>query len=94
MGGDVGQGVKYANIAFNKLFQRRTFRSEKGYVGLGPHGMCLGDSIWIIPGADVPFIFRSVGNGDFIVVGEAYIHKGMDGDLSEENTRQEIISLV
>lgn len=94
VGGDVGQGVKYANVAFNKLLQRRPFRSERGYVGLGPLGMCRGDSIWILPGADVPFVFRPVGNGDFVVVGEAYVHKIMDGEFFELSTSQQNINLV
>lgn len=79
--GDVALGVKYANIAYNKLFRRRPLRSTKGYIGLGPLGVRKGDSIWVLPGADVPFIFRPAENGTFMVIGEAYIHGIMDGEL-------------
>lgn len=92
--GDVGQGVKYANIAFNKLLKRRPFRSERGYIGLGPVGTCRGDSIWILPGADVPFVLRPAGDGNFSVVGEAYVHKIMDGEFFEFTKRRQTVSLV
>lgn len=94
VGGNVGQGVKYAKIAFNKLLQRRPFRSEGGYIGLGPLGMCPGDLIWILPGADVPFVLRPASNGGFTIVGEAYVHKIMDGEFFELTTRHQIVSLV
>lgn len=93
-GGDVGQGVKYANVAFNRLSKRRPFRSERGYIGLGPVGMCRGDSIWILPGANVPFVFRPARDGNFIVVGEAYVHAIMDGELSELTKNCQTVSLV
>lgn len=92
--GDVGQGVKYANIAFNKLSKRRPFRSERGYIGLGPIGMCRGDSIWILPGADVPFVLRPARDDNFSVVGEAYVHKIMDGEFFEFTKRRQNVSLV
>lgn len=94
VGGDVGQSVKYAKIAFNKLLQRRPFRSEGGYIGIGPLGMCRGDSIWILPGADVPFVLRPARDGSFIVVGEAYVHKIMDGEFFELTKKHQIVSLV
>lgn len=93
-GGDVGQGVKYAKVAFNKLLQRRPFRSRSGYIGIGPVGMYRGDSIWILPGADVPFVLRPARDGGFIVVGEAYVHKIMDGEFFEMTKRHQIVSLV
>lgn len=94
IGGDVGHGVKYAKIAFNKLLQRRPFRSEGGYIGLGPVGVCRGDSIWILPGADVPFVLRPARDGGLTVVGEAYVHRIMDGEFFELAKTHQIVSLV
>lgn len=75
------EGVTYANIAYNKLFRRRPFRSTNGYLGLGPLGMREGDSVWILPGVDAPFVLRPVIGDDFVVIGEAYVHGIMDGEL-------------
>lgn len=79
--GDPSKGIKYSNIASIKLYRRRPFRSAKGYIGIGPLAMCEGDLVWIVPGADIPFIFRRARNGNFLVIGEAYVHGIMDGEL-------------
>ncbi|KAK1987738.1 heterokaryon incompatibility protein-domain-containing protein [Colletotrichum cereale] len=79
--GEVSEGVKYANIANIKLLRRRPFVCSSGLIGLGPIGMALGDSVWAVPGAEVPLVFRSVRTGGFLVVGEAYVHGIMDGEL-------------
>lgn len=92
--GNVFEGVKYTNIAYNKLFQRRPFRSAKGYIGLGPFGICENDTIWILPGTDVPFIFRPTKDGKFTVLGEAYVHGIMDGELLDHGLDEQHITLV
>ncbi|KAK1580031.1 heterokaryon incompatibility protein-domain-containing protein [Colletotrichum navitas] len=79
--GEVAEGVKYANIASIKLLRRRPFVCSSGLVGLGPIGMALGDSVWTVPGAKVPLVFRSARTSGFLVVGEAYVHGIMDGEL-------------
>lgn len=92
--GHVAEGVKYTNIAYNKLFQRRPFRSAKGYIGLGPSGICENDTIWILPGTNVPFLLRSVGDGKFTVIGEAYVHGIMNGELLEQGLDERCITLI
>lgn len=93
--GNVAEGVKYTNIAYNKLFQRRPFRSAKGFIGLGPFGMCENDTIWILPGTDVPFVFRNAEeDGKFTVIGEAYVHGIMDGELLDHGLDEQHITLV
>lgn len=93
---DVDRAIKYTNIAYSKLFRRRPFRTAKGYIGLGPLRICEGDSIWILPGADVPFVFRPTGHGSFTVIGEAYVHGVMSGELCKKQnvTKLRVISLV
>lgn len=64
---------------------RRMFRTKDGYVGLGPENVKYGDEIWIVEGARVPFVLR--GNRDrHRVVGEAYVHGIMHGELAESRT--------
>ena len=38
---------------------RRFFITERGYIGSGPRDTAAGDSIFIVPGVRVPFIFRN-----------------------------------
>lgn len=92
--GNVAEGVKYTNIAYNKLFQRRPFRSAKGYIGLGPSGICENDTIWILPGTDVPLVFRSAKDDKLTVIGEAYVHGIMDGELLDHVLDEQCITLV
>jgi hypothetical protein len=60
---------------------RRIFVSEKGYLGTGTEGMRTGDLVYLVAGADVPYILRPVADKEhtFTLVGEAYVHGIMDG---------------
>ncbi|KAH9238764.1 hypothetical protein K456DRAFT_1769710 [Colletotrichum gloeosporioides 23] len=84
--GMICQGVKYANFASVKLRRRRPFGCMKGYIGFGPLEMREADSVWVIIGADVPFILRPAADGGFLVVGEAYVHGIMDGEFVKSRT--------
>ncbi|KAF6819635.1 heterokaryon incompatibility protein [Colletotrichum musicola] len=91
--GNVSEGVKYASVASTKLHRRRPFRSGRGYLGLGPLATAAGDSVWVIPGADAPFILRPKEGGGFLVVGEAYVHGIMSGEFAELEARLQKIEL-
>lgn len=92
--GNVAGGVKYTNIAYNKLFGRRPLRTATGYIGLGPLETRVGDTIWIVPGAGVPFVLRPAGNGRFLVIGEVYVHGVMNGEFFESEEDLQHIVLV
>ncbi|KAI1174499.1 heterokaryon incompatibility protein-domain-containing protein [Nemania sp. FL0916] len=54
--------------AMARMAGRRPFRSQSGYVGLGPADLAVGDTLAIPYGSAVPFAFRAAttttGNGD------------------------------
>jgi hypothetical protein len=55
-------------------------------LGLAPMLAQEGDHIFILRGAKVPFILRKTGEqGRFRVVGEAYLHGYMHGELEKLN---------
>jgi hypothetical protein len=62
----------------------RIFITRKGYLGLGQLSLRVGDCCWIIPGACVPFILRSKGEGRYHLVGETYVHGFMHGETLEQ----------
>jgi hypothetical protein len=81
-----------AQLASN---HRRIFRTNNGYLGLGPKLTRGGascqvesqdvdgikpDELWVILGAKTPFILRPRG-GHYQLVGECYVHGLMDGSL-------------
>lgn len=64
------------------LLDRRLFRSVKGFLGLCPASSDVGDSVWILPNAKVPFILRSrISTGHYELLGEAYLHGCMSGEI-------------
>jgi hypothetical protein len=71
--------------------QRCIFRTRESHLGLGPSGAQMGDQVWFLQGARVPFVLRPLENGSFELVGEAYVHEFMqgegfvNGELSVEN---------
>lgn len=59
---------------------RRFFRTDNGFVGIGPDKIQKGDVVGILFGADVPFILQS--DGVFhTLVGAAYVHGIMAGGV-------------
>lgn len=58
---------------------RVMFASAGGYIGLAPHGSREGDIIFVILGADVPFVLRPFEDV-YEIIGEAYVQGIMNGE--------------
>ena len=57
------------------------FTSSTGYIGLAPHGTKEGDLIFVVMGADIPFVLRPCDDDDgYQLIGEAYVQGVMDGE--------------
>lgn len=87
---------EYSNFVMS---DRLMFVSKKGFVGLCPESACEGDQVWYIEDAAVLFVLRprgerlgqqanadivEVGSERFELVGEAFVHGLMDGQLLAE----------
>ncbi|PMD31122.1 hypothetical protein L207DRAFT_385252, partial [Hyaloscypha variabilis F] len=59
---------------------RRFFITEKGYLGLGPGHMEVGDQVTVLFGGKTPFILRKFED-HFKLIGESYIHGIMEGEV-------------
>jgi len=66
--------------------------TEGGYVGWVPFATLSGDEVAIIAGLDAPFVIRPVGDGNYRLIGECYIHGVMEGEivLAEDYEAEEI----
>ncbi|PMD36302.1 HET-domain-containing protein [Hyaloscypha variabilis F] len=68
---------------------KRMFWTENGFFGLAHNDIQVGDSLWLIYGARVPFIVRpsrNVGNIKLHqLVCEAYVHGAMNGEAMKMN---------
>lgn len=69
------------DMYLNRLVHGRAFFcTQHGLVGLGPGSMRVGDSVATPFGASVPFILRPT-RGGLKVVGDAYVHGIMQGEM-------------
>jgi hypothetical protein len=61
---------------------RRLFKTSGQLMGIGPKSIQVGDEVWILAGANVPFILRGLDGGGkgHRLVGETYVHGIMHGD--------------
>jgi len=75
-----GRAEVYHNMVKAICERRRLFLTTGIYLGLGAMSAQQGDQVWILPGTNSPFILRSAGNGQFRLVGEAYVHGIMHGE--------------
>ena len=58
------------------------FVSSRGYMGLGPPRVEVGDVVCVVPGLSVPVIMRKI-DGYYKHQGECYVHGIMDGEVME-----------
>ena len=74
---------------------RRIFRTRDNLIGIGPRSLQVDDCIFILPGANVPFLLRKRADGTYKLVGEAYVHGIMHGEaLDRDDLGLERLDLV
>jgi hypothetical protein len=73
----------------------RPFITKRGYIGLGPITIRPDDMICIFFGAQVPHVLqrRSGGCSGYTLLGQAYIHGIMDGELMRDDNKHEDFEL-
>ena len=60
---------------------KRLFTTAQKWLGLGPFNLEEGDEVWLLKSAKVPFILRPYGASQYRLIGEAYVHGIMQGQL-------------
>ncbi|KAF4546265.1 Heterokaryon incompatibility protein [Lasiodiplodia theobromae] len=88
------KAARYAAIARRKLRRRQAFKTSEGYLGIGPHGMQVGDFVWIVVGTSVPLVLRRCMAEAWCIVGEAYVHGIMDGEMMGGNEPFKTINII
>lgn len=63
--------------------ERHLLVTQKGFLGCSSLSVRPDDEVWILPGANIPFILRKQINGYFSVINAAYIHGVMSGEAIE-----------
>ena len=84
----------YESILSNSS-QTRLLRTSANYLGLATTSVREGDSVWIISGSRVPLILRESGSlNEYRLVGGAYIHGFMQGEMLTSDTVLTSIKVV
>ncbi|GME25429.1 heterokaryon incompatibility protein-domain-containing protein [Neofusicoccum parvum] len=61
-------------------YGRTVSRTDADQLGNGPRRLEVGDQVWVLAGANVPFVFRPQARGGYQFIGEAYVHGIMNGE--------------
>ncbi|KAK2760598.1 heterokaryon incompatibility protein [Colletotrichum kahawae] len=78
---------------------RQVIITEGGLLGLGPAEAQVGDDIWLMRGGRMPLILRNSAatggfNEEYLLVGEAYIHGIMHGEMMNDGLRHGVHEVV
>ena len=74
---------------------RRVAVTRRGYLCLLPRGAMQGDVIWLVEGAQTPFVFRKEEKSTcYQLVGDCYVHGVMDGSAFDEHGDLQTITVV
>ncbi|KAK7702275.1 hypothetical protein SLS64_009853 [Diaporthe eres] len=80
---------------FMKEGSGRLFQSTQGYLGIAPTAAKTGDEVFFIPGSTVPFSIRKAKkSGEYELVGDAYAHGVMYGELWRDGLQPEWSSVT
>jgi Heterokaryon incompatibility protein (HET) len=89
----VWQNYRLYDRGLNKgvFLQQRLYKTSKGCIGLGPPSMHVGDQIYFICDATVPFVLRSKQNtAHHTLIGETYLHGFMNGEALRDDFKDRI----
>lgn len=77
---------------------RRFFVTKGGHFGLGPRAQRKDDVVCILYGGQTPYVLRKLANGQYIFIGECYVHGMMQGEafslLGAGETQEQWFELV
>lgn len=81
------------------LENQNFFVTKSGYIGIGPPDTQAGDQVWIFNGGNVPFVMREVGNVtagplQLNLIGDAYVHGIMDGEIVEHKPKFQTVHVL
>jgi hypothetical protein len=87
-----GNWRKWERAARDTCWNRTIFTTHKGYIGVGPKFLLVGDLVCVLSGGRVPFILRRKGD-IFQLIGECYVYGIMSGQAVEliERSRKETV---
>ncbi|KAI1353494.1 putative heterokaryon incompatibility protein [Xylaria sp. FL0043] len=93
---------RFLNVSGPHVRERMVAVTERGYMGIIPPYSKVGDAVFIISGAQVPFLLRRPADWENVdesggrrwqLVGESYFHGMMDGEMMTKGHEEQTIEL-
>jgi hypothetical protein len=84
----------YMNDVSAACSNRSFFTTLDGRVGLGPSNLETGDTVCIFCNTFTPFIIRSRESGHSELIGEAYVHGLMYGEIFDEKDEEHLEKIL
>ena len=85
----IGSRIQHA------MSYRRLFIDNNQQIGKGPVSTQVGDEIWILRGAEIPYVLRPRGKTNYELIGQAYVHNIMfEGSVEDLLDASETITLI
>jgi hypothetical protein len=90
----LAQECRYYNSLTVPLGGGSLCRTSQGYLGLGPESMTAGSEVWLLKGAQVPFVLRKISNSSsYRLVGETYLHREMHREMLGASIQKQFSSV-
>ena len=74
------KAVPFARQLATLFVSKRIVTTRAGFIGAVPTSSRIGDAVFVLPGARVPFILRKRDDGTYRLLGECYVHGIMQGE--------------
>ncbi|KAL8911356.1 MAG: hypothetical protein Q9171_003450 [Xanthocarpia ochracea] len=85
--------LRWIAVVETKTCYRVLFTTVEKYMGLAPLTARIGDMIFLLPGANVPFVLRHVRDEEYEVIGQCYTHGIMHGERANTGRLQDVTLL-
>lgn len=88
--GDEAYIRPYSDAAITRCLYRSFATTQKGYLALVPRQATPGHLVCVLRGGNVPFILNRREDGYLELVGEAYVHGIMDGEVVRSAQKEDL----
>ena len=102
---EVRSSKQHSTYFKSKMINRRFFITKSGLIGTGPVDISIGDSIFVLFGANFPLVLRKPPSLPqdlraeprrhyfYNFIGDTYVHGVMDGEYAQK-AQEEMVCLI
>ena len=94
IGKAIGDGRDFVECFLDAALHRKFFITKRGFIGIGPPTMEVGDTVAILFGGPTPYVLRPLpALNEYAFLGECYLHGMMEGEAIEMFKRNEMTEM-